>query len=706
MSALNKRDPFLLFCGDILIFYLSLWVTLLIRYQKIPGGELLWNHLIPFSILFLVWFLVFFIAGLYEKRLIIFKNRLPQTIFRAQIVNSVVAVLFFYFIPYFGITPKTNLFIYLIVSFVLTLFWRIYGYSALGPTRKQNAILIANGQEMTELRDIVNANERYNLNFISSVDLDDIANLDFQEEIIKRIYSEDVSIIAVDFKSGKIEPILPVLYNLIFSGIVFIDMHKIYEDVFDRIPLSLIKYSWFLENISLAPKMTYDLLKRMMDIVISGVLGIISLIVYPFVVLAIKLEDHGRVFITQERIGKNGLPIKIFKFRTMATDDEGQYDGSVKNNITNIGQFLRRTRIDELPQLWNVIKGDVSLIGPRPELPRLVGLYEKEIPYYGIRHLIKPGLSGWALHHQGDADLRRHQRQLHHAAGCAFRMGCDLPGALRQVLHHLTGHQGENQCPSTFFATTKASPPAPRFRTPFRTTWKPRSSRRVSPPLVRARHDDGLPGRHAAIGDPGREHRCRPRGTDRSPVEYYLQGNSILTNIALGSLALTSYETNGVTQTAGQWNYSEIFVPYWNTWKGAGVLNGTTVGTSKYIVALWGTSGALIANSATAGTTQRRRLGDAEHPFVNTAQVATTIRIPPGRYFIGLQMDVATDTVSHVLSANGSNVICGTQAGNLRHGAEHHDRLDHVHDGRCADLPALHGVTGAVSIRPQDCRVP
>lgn len=137
----------------------------------------------------------------------------------------------------------------------------------------------------------------------------------------------------------------------------------------------------------------------------------------------------------------------------------------------------------------------------------------------------------------------------------------------------------------------------------------------------------------------------------------FLQGNSILTNIALGSAALTGYETNGVTQTAGQWNYSEIFVPYWNTWKGVGVLNGTTVGTSKYITAVWGTNGTLLANSAVAGT-----LSTGASVMQNLAFVSP-ILLAPGRYFIGVQMDVATDTIRHVLSANGSNVICGTQAG-------------------------------------------
>jgi lipopolysaccharide/colanic/teichoic acid biosynthesis glycosyltransferase len=160
--------------------------------------------------------------------------------------------------------------------------------------------------------------------------------------------------------------------------------------------LSLIKYSWFLENISLAPKITYDILKRLMDIVIAVPAGLISLIVYPFVYIAIKLEDGGPVFFSQERIGKNGSIMRIYKFRSMYSNDQVDVLRDSKNRITRIGDTLRKTRIDELPQLWNVIKGDVSLIGPRPELPTLVKLYEKEIPYYGIRHLIKPGLSGWA----------------------------------------------------------------------------------------------------------------------------------------------------------------------------------------------------------------------------------------------------------------------------------------------------------------------
>ncbi|MDO8510230.1 MAG: exopolysaccharide biosynthesis polyprenyl glycosylphosphotransferase [bacterium] len=397
MSHINKKEALLLFLGDIVIFVFSLWLTLYIRYFEFPTTKIFSIHIVPFSILFAVWILVFFIAGLYEKHTVILKSRLPSIILNAQALNSVIAVLFFYFIPLYGIAPKTNLFIYLVISFLLILLWRIYIFALFGARHRQNAILVGRGQEMLDLRQEVNNNSRYNLKFISSVNLDDIGGFDFKEEIVTPIYSENVSVIAVDLQSEQVEPILPMLYNLIFSKIRFIDMHKIYEDIFDRIPLSLVKYSWFLENISLAPKSFYDTLKRLMDVVLAFVLSIISLPFYPLVWLLIKLDDGDKLFFVQERVGKNNRNIKIVKFRSMSAEP----DLENTNNVTRVGKYLRASRIDELPQLWNVLKGDLSLIGPRPELPGLVRMYEKEIPYYNVRHLIQPGLSGWAqLYHR------------------------------------------------------------------------------------------------------------------------------------------------------------------------------------------------------------------------------------------------------------------------------------------------------------------
>lgn len=410
----GKKETLALFLGDMGLLYFSLWLALTLRDWSIPSSYSWGLHFAPFSIIIAVWILVFFISGLYEKHTLILKSRLPSTVFNAQIVNSFVAVLFFYFIPYFGITPKTNLFIYLIISFGFVLLWRIYGDRVLYPLVKQKGIIVGSGEEMKELLEEVNNNPKYGLKFIFSIDLNRVAGVDFQEEILSRVYSEEVQIIAIDLKNEKVEPILPHLYNLIFSRVKFIDMYKIYEDIFDRVPLSLVRYNWFLENISTESRTAYDFLKRLMDVILSFIGGVASLVFYPFVFLAIKIEDGGSLFVSQNRVGKDGRIIKIYKFRSMQKN-EMDPTKTTNNQITKVGHFFRRTSIDELPQFWSVLKGNQSLIGPRPELPTAVKQYEEEIPYYGIRHLIKPGLSGWAQlygehpHHGTDASKTKNK---------------------------------------------------------------------------------------------------------------------------------------------------------------------------------------------------------------------------------------------------------------------------------------------------------
>lgn len=390
MTIGSNRESIILFLGDLASLAAAFWLALVVRAVEIPSFETLGMYassLVPLSLL---WMFTFFIAGLYEKHALVFEKKLPSTILNAQIANSIIAVIFFYlFTPYLGIAPKTILVLYLVISTVLIVLWRLLGPALFGIKRQEAAILIGSGEEMRTLKDEVNTNRRYNLNFVSSVDLSHIEGIDFKTEIIDRIYGENITSVVIDLRNEKAGAILPALYNLIFSGVRFHDMHKVYEEVFERIPLSLVRYSWFLENISSSSHAGYDLLKRLMDVVVGGIIGILSLPLYPFAALAIKLDDHKKVFIFQDRMGKNNTVIKIIKFRSMARNADGD------NKVTRVGRFLRATRIDELPQLWNVVKGELSLVGPRPELPDLVKVYEKEIPYYKMRHLVTPGLSGW-----------------------------------------------------------------------------------------------------------------------------------------------------------------------------------------------------------------------------------------------------------------------------------------------------------------------
>src|SRR5205814_1283891 len=181
---------------------------------------------------------------------------------------------------------------------------------------------------------------------------------------------DDVTFIVVDPSDTAVATALPILYDVAFQKQRFalVDAAEIYQELFNRVPLTLINYEWILSNLSASR--LYDALKRPIDIVASTVVGIISLVVYPFVMLAIKLEDGGNVFISQERVGRFQKPVRIYKFRSMTGNDQGNYgeNGKTELTVTRVGRWLRILRIDELPQLWNVFRGDLSIVGPRPEL--------------------------------------------------------------------------------------------------------------------------------------------------------------------------------------------------------------------------------------------------------------------------------------------------------------------------------------------------
>ncbi len=392
MTSIGRREPLILFLGDIIIFFISLWVTLFVRYFEVPNKDILYNHIVPFSFLFIVWVLIFFIAGLYRKHTLILKRKLPETIFKAQFANILIAATFFFLIPYFGIAPKTILLIYLVVSFFFIVLWRLFVFPSFNLRKNKRAIFIGSGYELRELEEEINNNGRYNLIIVAKLDLDNLTSTNFINETENVIKENDISTIILDPTDNRVVSILPTLYSLMFLGIEILDMNKIYENIFEHVLLSSVKQNWLIDNVSLSRKVLQDTLKRVIDIVLSIVLGIVSLIFYPFVFIAIKIEDRGPIFYHQERVGKNGKTIKMIKFRSMTSN------GS--EDTTKVGEILRKTRIDELPQLLAVLKGDLSLIGPRPEKQDLVALYEQKIPYYNIRHLIKPGLSGWAQIHQ------------------------------------------------------------------------------------------------------------------------------------------------------------------------------------------------------------------------------------------------------------------------------------------------------------------
>ena len=409
-SIVYSRGALFLLVGDIVAYTFSLILTLTIRYGSLPNRGLFVNHLPSFAILFGIFIIVGFSAGLYDKQSSLFRGRIPGLLIRTQIIDLVIGISFFYFAPVV-IAPKANLFIYFALSTLILFIWRLVMFPVISISRKQSGVLVGSGNDIQDLLEEVNGSVRYGVHFKEKIKPAIPADT-LVSDISDAVRRTGSTIVVADLNDTSIQAAMPFLYSLVFSGVQIIDAGKLYESIFDRIPLSMVGERWLVEHsgTALGGRRTYDILKRVMDVCLAGIVGMISLVVYPFVYIAIKIDDHGPMFITQERIGKNGKIVRLTKFRSMTADDSGVYhtNGGISAlKITRIGRFIRTTRIDELPQLWSVICGYQSLIGPRPELPALVNVYEKKIPYYNARHLVKPGLSGWAQ--------ISHQAHPHHA---------------------------------------------------------------------------------------------------------------------------------------------------------------------------------------------------------------------------------------------------------------------------------------------------
>lgn len=394
----RTRELFILILGDIIIFNVALWLTLLVRYFEIPSMDRLEAHVPPFLTVSAVWLVIFFILGLYDKHTNLLKRLLLSRILYAQVLNVFFAGVLFFIIP-FGITPKTNLVIYLIISIGLMTSWRLFVVPILSTKQQHKAILIADGKEAIELADEINNNDRYNYYFVRIIDANTLEHTaDFEAKLLKLIEKEKIELIVADSRSEAIGNFLPVLFDLSFLhfAFTFLDFNRLYEDTFDKVPVSCIQYDWFISNISQSKSAIYDGVKRAIDMVGALVLLFPAALLFPFVALAIKIEDKGPLFYTTTRIGQYNKLITIFKLRTKNGLDAG--DRALKSTLidTKVGKVLRMSRIDELPQLINVLKGDLSFIGPRPEMPALASVYAKEVPYYNARHFLKPGLSGWA----------------------------------------------------------------------------------------------------------------------------------------------------------------------------------------------------------------------------------------------------------------------------------------------------------------------
>ena len=406
---LRRVKQLILVVGDVFILYLSLWLALWLRYFGNFSPGIFDRNFPIFTFVFVFWILVFFIFGLYSLASVWNTAKTLRGFASAMISNTALAVFFFYFVPGFNLTPKTTLFLQLGTFTVIFLVWRIiYGEILRRIGTTSNLILVGAQPSSLEMaRNIINHPE-LGYNIVALFDLNGGKTPQWVEsngiltggnlnQLKKIIRQGEIDTVVV---SNELYPrIFGSLYKLLPTGVEFSNLSSFWEDLNRSLPISEMDEMWFLDNLRGTRKKFYEIRKRFLDLLLAAGLGLILVLLLPFISLGIRLSSPGSVFYRQKRVGKNGEVFEAVKFRTMIADAEKNGALWAKKNdsrVTKFGRLLRITRIDELPQLINVFRGEMSLIGPRPERPEFVKKLEKQIPHYSLRHIIRPGLTGWA----------------------------------------------------------------------------------------------------------------------------------------------------------------------------------------------------------------------------------------------------------------------------------------------------------------------
>jgi len=397
MRNKNFSLKFVLLVGDIFLMYLALLLILAIRYKDfsfLPGPQTR-IFLYHFSFISLFWLLFLFLLDFYEipplKKVFDFFRNLLIFIFLA----GALGVIYFYLRPEALIAPKTILISDLLIFSLFLCGWR-YIFSRILKLQnfREKIVMVGSPAELKDLSpDLLNQNG-YEL--VASFN----SNSDFEFLKLKEtIEKEKVNSIVLGFNFYKNEQWVQQIFQNLPLKLNYISLDNFYENLTKKVPIEMIDEVWFLENLSRSEKRTEEILKRGLDVLFSFAGLLITAILFPFIALAIKINSPGSVFYTQKRIGKDRKIFTLYKFRTMKTTlnrDTELWREKDNSQITRVGRVLRRTHLDEFPQFWSILKGDLSFVGPRPEWLELAKIFEKEIPFYSLRYLVKPGFTGWA----------------------------------------------------------------------------------------------------------------------------------------------------------------------------------------------------------------------------------------------------------------------------------------------------------------------
>ncbi len=421
MNRFYRAKQIILLLGDTLSLFLGTVLAFYIRRFGSPIEQEVSQGVLLFSTLIFLWIIIHYINGLYDFGKLLRRNSLYQRLMQAAVINLILGIIFFYILPGQLFAPKTILILSILCGYTLILIWRlVFSHLVAAKAFTASVLFIGDSKEMRELADIIYQKPERGYTLAawispSVVDKQKYVNTEFYDStraIRPSVTVHNIDIVVMEDQFKKDSTVLREVYELLFWQVHITSLASLYEILTGRIPPHTFSEGWFLDHLQHKTRPFYEKTRRLLDIIAGATLLIFFVILYPIVGLLIRINSRGPIIFTQERVGTSGTTFLLYKFRSMyalTADGSAETDGvqfAVKGDdrITKIGSFLRKTRIDELPQAINLLKGNVSIIGPRPERPEIVAELERQMPYYPVRHIVKPGITGWAQINQHYTD--------------------------------------------------------------------------------------------------------------------------------------------------------------------------------------------------------------------------------------------------------------------------------------------------------------
>lgn len=410
----KKKRQYLLFIFDIFVLAIAIFVSYAIRVyinQKNPSFEEILSKFNRWQILVIIVHLfTLYILDQYNLNSLISNVRSSIMVVLSVWLGGLIIGGVFFFLPKY-VFGRQVLLIHLLVVSIFMVLWRLtFIKIGVGKTKSQSVIVVGGEKPVRdfvgEIQRLPNSGFRITGVWTQGTNLGTITHtMDEMKkyENLEEVFADEFDILAFDSTNGVFSDEESCrLLELKYRGKAVYGLSSLYKALTGKVSLDYIDGRWLLDQERLQGGVSQFYLKgkRLIDLFISGFTLFLTT---PFLVLipvAVKLDSRGTVFFVQERLGIRKDSFKCFKFRTMVQNAEKMtgpvWSSKEDPRITRVGKFLRKSRLDELPQLWNVLKGDMSLVGPRPIRAHFAEKLEREISFYDLRFNVKPGLSGWA----------------------------------------------------------------------------------------------------------------------------------------------------------------------------------------------------------------------------------------------------------------------------------------------------------------------